>query len=249
MGTQQNGGRVATNHKPLTRAPYPHDSDAVVRQYGTLYHPEAVTTLDAIQYQLFGNANKAYNFALTWGSNQVMSDDRTEIQTATNTLAAYWGGRAADQYNTFAGAAAGVMATNQQQIGYICNTLGDCVALVYDTYASAIKFIGQCAHDLTGIFLAAALAPVPGVGEAAAAVIAIKVLSDFVANVNQLLADAMSTMGGYAKEGTYFIGYASSYAAPAGGTDALGQTDAWTVKPENSTAGSSSGTTTVIGRG
>lgn len=249
MVTQTTGGQPGIKLKRLTKAaPSPKDAVDTVRQYGTVYHPEAVTVLDQILGPLFGNATKVYDLALSWGTNQVMSNDRTEIQTATNTMAAYWGGRAADQYNTFESAAVGVMATNQQQIGYICNTLGDCVALVYDTYASALKFIGQCAHDLTSAATNPenALIPVPGVGEAVVVITWVNILNDFVNNYNQMMAEALSTMGSYAKEGTYFIGYASSYAAPAGGADALDQTDGWTVKPEDGSTGT---TGTVPGRG
>jgi hypothetical protein len=246
-----NGTKPGVTTKRPTKAPYPEDSDKIVRENAQLYHPEAIGTLDAIRNQLFGNSDKVYDFALAWGTNKVMSNDRTEIQAATNNLAGYWSGRACDQYNTFASAATGVMATNQQQIGYICNTLGDCVALVYDTYASGIKLVGHTAQSIASCALGAVLAPVPGVGEAAMIVIVIRLLSDFMGNFTDLFAEAETTMGGYAKEGAYFVGYASSYAAPAGGTNVLDQTDGWTVKPEDSGSGgsSSTGTTTVTGRG
>lgn len=67
---------------------YPQDNGNTVRQWANyLNYQSAIDTLNEIKNDLFGNADQVDSLAYGWAQNQVMNNDQTNIQAATNNLA------------------------------------------------------------------------------------------------------------------------------------------------------------------
>lgn len=216
---------------PPTKPHYPKDSDATVRQWASyLNYQSAIDTLDEIKDELFGNADQVDSLAYQWAQNQVMNNDQTNIQTATNNLAGNWQGPAYEQYTTFTSAVTSTLGQNQQAMGSIGNTLGNCVSIVYQTYASAINFIGSCAGALAPLAVEAPWLAVPGVDIVDAGVMyqqASNALGQFVTNVSTLIGGAVTQIGQYKQDGVMFASASNSYKAPAAPGQLMGDPAKW----------------------
>ncbi|MGW4527570.1 hypothetical protein [Amycolatopsis sp. NPDC004378] len=227
----------------LVRQPYPVDNDKLVRNWAQMWfigNDDAVSTLDRIRDEMFGNADQVYALAEQWVANPVMSADKQSITTATVNLAGYWQGPAAESFNTWVGSNGGgvlsVFESNGSAMTDIGTTLGNCAAAVYETYGNAINAIGQCAGALAGIATDLMLTPVPIIGEIADADAVDKVssaLDTFVTAVAGFVADAVKQIGVYKAQGVTVTAAANNgfTAVPPPGT-LLGDPDKWWREPQ-----------------
>ena len=236
---------MTTNAQPptLTRQPYPVDNDKVVRHWAQMPFigdDDAVSTLNRIRDELFGNADLVYALAEQWVSSTVMATGKQIITTATTNLAGYWQGPAAESFNTWVGLNGGgvlsVFESNGAAMNDIGTTLGNCAAEVYNTYGNAINAIGQCAGALAGIVSDLALTPLPIIGEIAD-VDAIDSMSNaldtFVSAVAGFVADATKQIGTYKTQGVTLTGVANNSftAVPPPGT-LLGDPGKWWMESQ-----------------
>lgn len=227
---------------PLAKAPYPEDADHKIRTAaGLVFYDAPAQTLDLIKTQLFGSADRAESKAQGWATSTVMSDSRTEIQTAKDNLSAYWEGGAFNSFNSYASSVVGILDGDQSTMGNVSSVLGNCIATVYQTYASAISFIGKCLADLfsAGAWVAVALAtseiPVVDVLTGAAALNKlIDVLTSFVKNVTDLLSSATGQIGQYRAQGLSFQRYGSEFKVPEQPGGSMGDVGGWHVHPYGS---------------
>ena len=227
----------------LTRQPYPVDNDKLVRHWAQMPfigNDDAVSTLNQIRDEMFGNADLVYALAEQWVSNTVMSSGKQSITTATTNLAGYWQGPAADSFNTWVGLnGVGVLSVFESNGGAMTDigtTLGNCAAEVYNTYGNAINAIGQCAGALTGIVTDLVLTPVPIIGEIADADAIDKIssaLDTFVSAVAGFVADAVQQIGIYKEQGLMLTGAANNgfTAVPSPGT-LLGDPGKWWMESQ-----------------
>ncbi|MGP4015715.1 hypothetical protein [Saccharopolyspora sp. 5N708] len=226
----------------LAKAPYPMGADQQIRQAAALlpWDLGVIRTLDMIRTQLFGDAEKAQRFAQEWAQCAVMADSREEIQNAKNNLAGLWEGAAFQQFDQYSGSVVVALNTNHAAVTAIGRTVGEFVQIVYDNYAAAIKFMGDCAADLAGLMgyggLAVLTVYVPGVDLVTLGVFLTKLvdtLSAFVKNVNNLIVDAVSKVGTYKTSATSLLASANSFQVPSIPGGEVGHTSSWVPANRN----------------
>lgn len=233
-------GPVPTPQVP----PYPMQADQQIRKYtnvvapyiGPDTAPKVIAQLDQIKNDLLGNIGDVSRIASELSRCAVMADSGNEIQSATNSLVGYWQGPASQQYTQYAGSLVSTMNSNQNVLTDIGKTLGDCLKTVYDTYAEAIRFIGNCAGDLAGLggqgIVAALGQLIPGLDVLELSDFInkiIDILSDFVKNTADLLAQKYSLVGSYATSITSFLGSDKGFLVPSAPGEELGHTSSWVV--------------------
>lgn len=155
---------------PISTLPeYPHEADAKIREFATLPfigRPDILHLLDDIRYRLLGNPTRIQEMALRFANNKTIQDARSDFESAAQSLAGTWSGRAADQFSAYASRVTGVLEKEQEAVGAISGLLVDVAQVIVDTYAKAIEFLGVCAGRLATIdikmLLAAAASVVPG---------------------------------------------------------------------------------------
>lgn len=219
--------------KPRQKAQYSEANDQIIRQwasYPLIGDQDAIKALDTIKNAVFGNADKVDALAYSWSQCQVMNDTYSSIQQANNSLSGNWQGPAKQQYDTFASGVQGVAKGNQSAMGGIGNTLGNCVAQVYQTYGNCIGAMASCAGTLTKIAVEAGLSFIPVVGEildADAIRQLIGVLGDFVSSVDSLIGQSVAQIGSYKQNGVLFQTSASAFLAPAAPGQRIGDPHSW----------------------
>ncbi|KZB82308.1 WXG100 family type VII secretion target [Amycolatopsis regifaucium] len=155
---------------PISALPeYPHEADAKIREFATLPfigRPDILHLLDDIRDRLLGNPTRIQEMALQFANNKTIQDARGDFESAAQSLAGTWSGRAADQFSAYASRVTGVLEKEQEAIGALSGLLVDVAQVIVDTYAKAIEFLGVCAGRLATIdikmLLAAAASVVPG---------------------------------------------------------------------------------------
>lgn len=231
--TDPNGGQS------WVHLPYPHDTDKKIRDTAAYVQYDAVAQiLDMIRDDLCGNAARAEGLANDWGLNATMNDAKVDLNDMRNNLASYWRGPAFNAFNLYSANAAGVMDKDLAVMGDVSKTLGTAISTVYDTYASAIKFMGNCVASLSsaGIWavIAVATIPIPGVDvlTASAAVNkTIEVLTNFIKDVTALVSDATTQIGKYKSEGVSFANQGTQFQHPEPLPSSAGHTGEWQVNP------------------
>ena len=221
------------------RLPYPADSDAKVRRAAELIEYEAaIKALDMIKNELLGNAERANEIAHLWGENTTMNDAKGDLNSMKYTLASYWKGPAFNAFNAYTIDAVGIMDKDLAVMGTMATTLGSTVSTVFDTYAKAITFIGNCAAALANLgaalTIAFATAEVPGVNVLTSAAVLNKVsdtLAAFVKEVVTLIAGATTQIGQYKSQGISFANQATQFQHPEPLPDAATHTSQWQVNP------------------
>lgn len=218
---------------PRRKVQYPQDNDQLIRQwasYPLIGDQEAIKTLDTIRNLVFGNADEVDKLAYFWSQCQVMNDTYTSIQQANNSLSGNWQGPAKQQYDTFASGVQGVAKGNQSAMGSMGNTLGNCVAQVYQTYGNCISAMASCAGTITKITVEAGLSFIPVVGQildADAIHSLIDVLGNFVSSVDSLIGQSVAQIGSYKQNGVLFQTASSAFLAPAAPGQRIGDPGSW----------------------
>jgi hypothetical protein len=118
----------------------------------------------------------------------------------------------------------------------MATTLGTCVQTVHNTYATAIKFIAQCAGDLINLGIYGVLAAIPVVDFVTGPMFVMKVidkLTDFVKNVGGLIGDATTQIGSYKSSAISFATNANNFKQPEQLPDQVGNPGSWRVVPNN----------------
>ncbi|WP_329068624.1 hypothetical protein [Amycolatopsis sp. NBC_01480] len=215
--------------------PYPSDSDKKIREVAEkVNHPDVIQMLDNIKNNLFGNAEKIELIAQGWASNTSMVDSRTEIQHATEKLSGYWSGPAYNQYSAYAADVTGAFDTDQSAIAAMGTTLGNCVSIVYNTYAAIVRFIGNTAADLVNAAANVLITLIPGVGELEASnalQATIDILTGFIRNCTDLLSSAVEQFGQYKGTAIGFTASAAGFKQLTPLPDQIGNPGSWHVNP------------------
>lgn len=226
----------------LAKAPYPEHADQEVRKAASFvpWDLGVVRTLDMVKNELFGNAEKAEQLARQWAECTVMADSREDIQNAKTNLAGLWEGPAYQQFDQYTGSVVLTLNNDHATVTEVGKTLGDIVQVVYETYADAIRFVGNCAADLAGLggygVLAASTVAVPGVDLVTAGVFLTKLidtLSAFVKNVDELVSASVSKVGTYKSSATSLQASANSFQAPSSPGGEVAHSASWVVADRN----------------
>jgi hypothetical protein len=152
-------------------------------------HDSAVRTVGIIRDELFGNASKMEDLAHAWGRDKTMTSSKDEIDKALRNMSAYWQGGGFTAFRGYSKDISGYMDENEGIMNRISGIMGDCIELVYDTYANALELIAKCAHSLTSLSIADL---VPGAGQILKIM---DVLNDFVKAWSELFAASVRQMG------------------------------------------------------
>lgn len=228
----------------LARVPYPERADQEIRKAASFvpWDLGVVRTLDMIKNELFGDAEKAEQLARQWAQCTVMANSREEIQNAKTNLAGLWEGPAYQQFDQYAGSVVLTLNNDHAAVTEVGKTLGDIVQVVYDTYADAIRFVGNCAADLGGLggygLLAVSTAAVPGVDIVTAGVFLTKLidtLSGFVKNVDDLVSASVSKVGNYKSSATSLQASANSFQMPSRPGGEVAHSASWLVAGRSTT--------------
>lgn len=155
---------------PISAPPeYPHGADAKIREFANLPfigRPDILHLLDDIRDRLLGNPTRIQEMALRFANNKTIHDARSDFESAAQSLAGTWTGRAADQFSAYASRVTGALEKEQEAVGGLSGLLVDVAQVIVDTYAKAIEFLAVCAGRLATIdikmLLAAAASVVPG---------------------------------------------------------------------------------------
>ncbi|NBH05482.1 hypothetical protein GTY80_19775 [Amycolatopsis sp. SID8362] len=227
----------------LIRQPYPVENDKLIRHWANEWYidnGDAISTLNRIRDELFGNADQVHALAEQWAANTVIASGKQSITTATTNLAGYWQGPAAESFGSWVGSNGGgvlsVFESNGAAMTDIGTTLGNCAAEVYNTYGNAINAIGQCAGALAGIATDVAFNLVPGLNVLADIDIVDKVssaLDTFVTAVAGFIADAVKQIGAYKAQGvtvTAAANYGFTAVPPPGAL--VGYPDKWWMESQ-----------------
>ncbi|WP_020663149.1 hypothetical protein [Amycolatopsis benzoatilytica] len=196
--------------------------------------PDALQVLDKVKNYLFGDADKVETLAQAWAENIVISEARGTISQATHSLQGYWSGPAFDQFSAYNSDVISALDADQATVAGLGNALANCVTIVYDTYGAALRFIGETAASLAGLILDLAAIPVPVVGEVTVVNSiddAKSILTDFIRNVTNLLADALHLIGQYKSASISFISMGANFKVVSLPPEQIGTTGSWHVKP------------------
>ncbi|TDP97044.1 hypothetical protein [Labedaea rhizosphaerae] len=227
-------GTGAWNNFDKQKAPWPTDNAGKVHDAATKHHHQgALDMLKLIRNDLFGDADRCEELAVWWGESYYMTSCRDSVNESRENLIAYWQGGAFDSYSTYAINTTATFDRNEGALNEIAGVMTNCVGIVYDTYKMAIKFIGDCAHDLAdaGIGLGEAIIFGP-LAPAKAGIEVMKALNNFVHNVNNLIADAVQQMGQYRENGIFLARQANDFAGIRPVAEPVHDPSMWQVKPK-----------------
>jgi hypothetical protein len=219
--------------------PYPTSSDAKIRRAAQLAQYEApVKALDTIKNELLGNAVRAEGLARSWADDATMTEAKGHLNSMKYALSSYWRGPAFNAFNAYTIDAVGIMDKDLAVMGTVATTLGSAVTTVYDTYAKALTFIGNCAAAITNLGLAIgiafATAEVPVVNVLTSSAVLNKIsdtLAAFVKEVTALIAAAITQMGQYKAQGISFVSQGTQFQRPEPIPTAVSHTGQWQVNP------------------
>lgn len=232
---------MSTSLQGLSKAPYPEEADREIRKAAEIFirltpfgsvGVEALRILEVINKQLFGDAEKAKLLAEQWAERSTMKDSREAVQDAKNNLAGLWEGPAFAQFDRYASNMVSILDTNHGVMKEMGTLLAGFVRIVFNTYASALTFMGQCAGEVVGIGASAALLRVPGANIVAVADIIMRVvdaLSSFVSNVTSLIADNVRSLGEHQATEVSLQALLSKFQSPATPGGEVGHTSSWVV--------------------
>jgi hypothetical protein len=225
-----------------TAPPYPDKADALIR--GVAHQVEfrdianLVKVLDEVKNQLLGNAERVEQLAHQWVRDTTMNDGKQELGDMKGKLASYWSGPACDAFTSYTDGVSSNLDMNGPQIAKMGETLAAAVETVFNTYASAIEFIGTCAADLvklgvnTGIF--AATVEVPGLDILTGAEwiqTVVDTMAAMIQNVTSLIARATEQIGQYKSQAVGFAAAANQFQVPQSPPESATHVGLWHVKP------------------
>ncbi|RSN28049.1 hypothetical protein DMC61_24315 [Amycolatopsis sp. WAC 04169] len=149
--------------------------------------------------------------ALQFANNKTIHDARSDFESATQSLAGTWTGRAADQFSAYASRVTSALEKEQEAVGTLSGLLVGVAQVVIDTYAKAIEFLGVCAGRLATIdikmLLAAAASVVPGLN----AIVWSDVIDTIVEAFGTLVENFLALLGAAVEQTGKFYGAAVGF--------------------------------------
>ncbi|MEU8418976.1 WXG100 family type VII secretion target [Amycolatopsis japonica] len=193
---------------------YPHAADAKIREFANLPfigRPDILHLLDDVRDRLLGNPVRIQEMALQFANNKTIHDARSDFESATQSLAGTWTGRAADQFSAYASRVTSALEKEQEAVGTLSGLLVGVAQVVIDTYAKAIEFLGVCAGRLATIdikmLLAAAASVVPGLN----AIVWSDVIDTIVEAFGTLVENFLALLGKAVEQTGKFYGAAVGF--------------------------------------
>ncbi|WP_233594938.1 WXG100 family type VII secretion target [Amycolatopsis sp. WAC 04169] len=193
---------------------YPHAADAKIREFANLPfigRPDILHLLDDVRDRLLGNPVRIQEMALQFANNKTIHDARSDFESATQSLAGTWTGRAADQFSAYASRVTSALEKEQEAVGTLSGLLVGVAQVVIDTYAKAIEFLGVCAGRLATIdikmLLAAAASVVPGLN----AIVWSDVIDTIVEAFGTLVENFLALLGAAVEQTGKFYGAAVGF--------------------------------------
>lgn len=222
-----------------TAVPYPVGADLRIRRAADLVEYQAVIPmLNKLKNDLLGNAVRAEGLARQWAGDARMVDAKGDLNSMKYSLSRCWRGPAFNAFNQYTIDAVGIMDKNAAGFDKVATTLGSVTQIVYDTYAKAVTFIGNCAAALADLGLAAAVAfataEVPGVNVLTSAAMLNKISATLVAfmkEVTALIAASITQMGQYKAQEVSFVSQANQFQIPEAVPNGTNQPSQWQVNP------------------
>lgn len=219
--------------------PYPVKSDKKIRHAAGIVEAEAVVQmLTLIKTQFLGNEVRTEGLARQWATDARMVDAKGHLNSMKYSLARCWKGPAFTAFNQYTIDTVGIMDKNAGGMDKIATTMASLMQIVYDTYAKALTFIGNCAAALGNlgvqIGIAAATAVVPAVDVLTTAAVLNKIsdtLAAFMKEMTTLIAGAATQMGQYKAQGISFVSQATQWQIPVAIPDGTNQPSQWQVNP------------------
>jgi uncharacterized protein YukE len=191
---------------PMTPGPYPEGADAKIRQVANIFgRDDVIRLLDNIRNKLLGNSLAVQTMAFDFAKNNTLGEaNATDIGGAVQMVSGTWTGRAADQFNAYAGRVGNALHDQQSAVATMSRTLIEISQHVISTYSQAIEFVGTCAAELaklgTKLLVAIGTAEIPIVDLFTSKDVLDTVIDAFSTLINSvitLFADTVKTLGDY----------------------------------------------------
>ncbi|SEP47264.1 hypothetical protein [Amycolatopsis saalfeldensis] len=120
---------------------------------------DIIRLLDNIRHKLLGDSLAVQKMALAFAENDILgATNANDISAATNVVSGTWTGRAADQFNAYAGRVGNALNSPQGAVASMSVILVEIANCVINTYKSAIEFVGACGTELSKIGIKGVLA-------------------------------------------------------------------------------------------
>ncbi|MEQ0560978.1 hypothetical protein ABJI51_17985 [Amycolatopsis sp. NEAU-NG30] len=131
---------------------------------------------------------------------------------AVQAVAGTWTGRAAAQFNTYAGTVGKALGDQQDVVGSMSGILSGIAACVIETYSKAIEFIGTCAAELgklgykTIVAIVTSGIPIVDIFTSKDVIDAvIDAFANLVTAITGLFNQAVSTLGNFQAQATAIV--------------------------------------------
>lgn len=193
--------------------PYPEDADRKIREIAELFgRGDVLRLLEDVRNRLLGNAVQVQRLALEFAKNHTLTDANDAIDDAVQRVSGTWSGRAAAQFNTYAGRVGKALEGQQDVVAGMSGILSEIAGCVIETYSKAIEFIGTCAVELGKLgyktIIAILTSGIPIVDIFTSKDVLDTVVDAFAALVQgvvELFAQAQATLGEFTKNATELV--------------------------------------------
>lgn len=196
---------VTSSGPAVQPRPYPEDADKKIREIAEIFgRGDILRLLEDVRNRVLGNAIQVQSLAMEFAKNHTLADANDDIDNAVQSVSGTWSGRAASQFNTYAGRVGKALDGQQDVVAGMSGILSDIAGCVIETYSKAIEFIGTCAVELGKLgyktVIAILTAEVPLVDIFTSKDVLDTVIDAFAALVQgvvELFAQAQTTLGGF----------------------------------------------------
>jgi hypothetical protein len=150
--------------------------------------------------------------AMEFAKNHTLPDASDDIDSAVQAVSGTWSGRAASQFNTYAGTVGKALDGQQDVIGGMSGILSGIAGCMIETYSRALEFIGTCAVELgkfgykTIVAIVTSAIPIVDIFTSKDVIDAVvDAFANLVTAVNGLFAQAFSTLGDFRTQATALV--------------------------------------------
>lgn len=193
--------------------PFPEESAGKIRRIAELLdRGDIIQLLDDVRNKLLGNAFQVQDMAMEFAKNHTLSDAGDDIDSAVQAVSGTWSGRAASQFNTYAGNVGKALDGQQDVIGGMSGILSGIAGCVIETYSKALEFIGTCAVELgklgykTIVAIVTSAIPIVDIFTSKDVIDAVvDAFANLVTSINDLFKQAFTTLGGFRTQATALV--------------------------------------------
>jgi hypothetical protein len=193
--------------------PFPEEAGSKVAQIARLLgRGEILQLLDDVRNKLLGNAVQVQDMAMEFAANHTLADANDDIDRAVQSVSGTWSGRAASQFNTYAGTVGKALEGQQEVVASMSGILSEIAGCVIETYSKAIEFIGTCAVELgklgykTIVAILTSVIPIVDVFTSKDVLdTVVDAFATLVSSINSLFAQAQTTLGEFRKQATALV--------------------------------------------